>query len=307
MNNEMQKKINDSEVSIKDLLDTLWKNKILITFITLTSALISVLVSLNIPNTYTSESILAPTVSENTLSSNLGGYASLAGLAGINLPQQSINKSDEAIERIKSYDFFIDEFIKNIKYQDLVAYKKWNSLDNKIIYDEKIFKNNKWVRKTKPGKPSKPTNQEAFKAYKKILTIDEDQQSSFITIKIDHVSPFIAKEWLELIIVKINNYMRDIDKQVSQNSIDFLKIAFQETNISQIKTVISQIMETHIQTLTLAESNVEYIFKPIASPVAPEEKSGPLRALICIFGTLLGFLFSIFFVFFYKTVISKNT
>ena len=270
--------------------------------ITSISAIISIVVALNLPNIYTSTSIVAPSLNENTISNNLGGYSSIAGLAGINLPAKNINKSDEAIARIQSYDFFVDEFIPNIKFEDLVAYKKWNKQQDKIIYDEDVFLQNKWVRKVNGDKGIKPSNQEAFKIYKK-LTIDDDQQSSFVTIEITHVSPNIAKEWLELIINKINDYMRDIDKEIAENSINFLQNTYLETNISQLKNVISTLIENHVQTLTLAESNIDYVFKPISSPIAPEEKSGPLRALICIFGTLLGLIIGIFYVFFFNIII----
>ena len=37
----------------------------------------------------------------------------------------------------------------------------------------------------------------------------------------------------------------------------------------------------------LAEVRQEYVFKTIDPAVAPEEKSGPRRALICILTTLL--------------------
>ena len=295
--------MNEAEVSLKKLLEELWSKRLFLSSITSISAIISIVVALNLPNIYTSTSIVAPSLNENTISNNLGGYSSIAGLAGINLPAKNINKSDEAIARIQSYDFFVDEFIPNIKFEDLVAYKKWNKQQDKIIYDEDVFLQNKWVRKVNGDKGIKPSNQEAFKIYKKILTIDDDQQSSFVTIEITHVSPNIAKEWLELIINKINDYMRDIDKEIAENSINFLQNTYLETNISQLKNVISTLIENHVQTLTLAESNIDYVFKPISSPIAPEEKSGPLRALICIFGTLLGLIIGIFYVFFFNIII----
>ena len=91
--------------------------------------------------------------------------------------------------------------------------------------------------------------------------------------------------------------MKDIDKEVAQNSVNFLSATAKKTNITQIKTVISKLIESHIQTLTLVESNENYVFKPISSPIVPEEKTKPLRALISIFGTFLGFILSIFYVF----------
>ena len=285
-------------INLKDLLSVIYKRKILILSSTAIAAALSVIISLSLPNIYTSKSKLVPVTSENSLANNLGGYSSLAGLAGINLPKQKISKSTEAIERIKSYDFFVDVFMPRIKYEDLVAYKDWDKVSNIIIYDEQIFSNEKkWVRNSKPGKYAKPSYQEAFKIYRRILSISEDQQSSFVSIEVEHVSPHIAQEWVALIILSINNHMRDIDKEVAQNSVDYLITTAKQTNITQIKSVISQLIESHIQTLTLAESNKNYIFKPISSPIVPEEKTKPLRALISIFGTFFGFILCIFYIF----------
>ena len=279
-------------INLKDLLSVIYKRKILTLSSTAIAAALSIIISLSLPNIYTSKSKLVPVTSENSLANNLGGYSSLAGLAGINLPKQNISKSTEAIERIKSYDFFVDVFMPRIKYEDLVAYKNWDKVSNIIIYDEQIFSNEKkWVRN------SKPSYQEAFKIYRRILSISEDQQSSFVSIEVEHVSPHIAQEWVALIILSINNHMRDIDKEVAQNSVDYLITTAKQTNITQIKSVISQLIESHIQTLTLAESNKNYIFKPISAPIVPEEKTKPLRAFISIFGTFLGFIACIFYIF----------
>lgn len=296
--------MNENEISIKNLFEELSSKKIFLLSITSIFATISLIISMNLPNIYTSTSIVAPSANDSSISNSLGRYSAVAGLAGINLPKQSIEKSDEAIARMKSYDFFVDEFIPNIKFENLVAQKKWNKSEDTLIYDNKIFNNNKWVRKTSNlDKKSKPSNQEAFKIYKKMLTVSEDSQSSFVTIEITHISPNIAKEWLELIINKINSHMKDIDIEIAQSSIDYLQKTSQQTNTSEIKNVISTLIESHIKTLTLAEANKSYVFKPISSPIAPEEKSGPLRALICIFGTLLGLMLGIFYVFFSNIII----
>ena len=87
--------------------------------------------------------------------------------------------------------------------------------------------------------------------------------------------------------------MRDLDKSIAQNSIDYLNNIALETNLTGIKTAISQLLENQIQILMLAEASQDYVFKPIESPIAPEKKSQPARALICIIGTIMGFIISI--------------
>ena len=54
---------------------------------------------------------------EESLSNMLGGYSGLAGFAGVSFLSGSGDKSDEAIERIQSFDFFLNIFcrILNLK------------------------------------------------------------------------------------------------------------------------------------------------------------------------------------------------
>ena len=285
----------DDEINLKELFSIFWNQKLLITSITTLAAIASVLYALSLPNIYLSSALLAPTSSEDSLSSKLGGYSSLAGLAGISLPSDSGGKSTEAIERIKSYDFFIDQFIPNIKLENLVAANNWDQGTNNIDYDNKIFNkiDNKWTRDSKTL-PAKPSTQEAYEVYRDILSISESKKTSFVSISIRHVSPLISQKWLKLIINNINNHMRELDKNLAINSIDFLNIRAQEATLSEIKVVISQLVQSQMQTLTLAESNKDYVYKILSSPIAPEKKLEPSRALICILGTLLGGMFGVF-------------
>jgi len=295
MNYQMNE--NEEQTNLKDLLESVLQRKLFIIIITSLFALSSVSFALWLPNIYISKSTLAPSSSDDSLSSKLGGVSALAGMAGIALPSEGQNKSVEAVERIESYDFFVNEFLPFIKLEDLIAAKNWDPASNKIIYDKKLFndKENKWVRKEEFPRTSIPSNQEAHEFYREILQVSEDKKTSFISISIEHVSPHIAQRWVELIIFKINSHMKELDKELAQNSINFLEESYKKTNLSEIKDVISSLLANQLQTLMLAESSEDYVFKPISSPLAPEEKSKPNRLLICIFGTLFGFMLAVFF------------
>ncbi len=285
----------DDEIDLKDLILGLWKNKFLILFIVLFSASISVYYSLSLANTYTSKALLAPSDSEKSLSSKLSGYSALAGFAGISMPSSKASKATEAIERIKSYDFFVNQFLPNVQLKDLIAANDWQQNSNSIIYNNNIYniKDNTWTREASFPKTSMPSNQEAYEVYKEILSISEDKKTSFVTISITHVSPFIAKDWVDIIITNINAHMREIDISIAENSIVFLKETLITTSLSDIRRAMAQLLQDQIQVLMLAEASQDYIFKPIVSPIAPEKKSAPSRALICILGTLIGFMISV--------------
>ncbi len=56
----------------------------------------------------------------------------------------------------------------------------------------------------------------------KSTNIVEDKKTSFVSLSIDHVSPFLAQQWVELIINQIDKTIRNQDKQESIKSIDYL-------------------------------------------------------------------------------------
>lgn len=291
MNTE-KKYVSEPEVDLKEIVLILWSRKILIIAITTLSIIISLLYALSLPNIYTSKSLLTSVAIDSSLNSKASDYSALASFAGININSGNASKSDEAIERIKSFDFFSNHFLNQIKLENLMAAKDWDHVSNKIIYDQKLFdeSNSKWVRKVSYPFQPRPTYQEAFIEYMKILTINIDKKSSFVSIEIKHVSPHIAKKWSYIIINSINNLMREIDRSEAKNSIDFLNNTAQATQLSGLTDVISKLLEDQIRTLVLAESSSDYVFKIISSPIAPEQKSEPSRLLILIYGSIAGLI-----------------
>jgi LPS O-antigen subunit length determinant protein (WzzB/FepE family) len=259
----------DDEIDLLELFLIAWNRKRFIIILTSAFAIFSIFYSLSLPNIYTSSSLLSPSKQNNAASSpNFTGMSGLANLAGVNLSSSSATKSDEAIERIRSFEFFTNYFLPSIKLEDLMA------IDN-----------------------ISPSSQKAFRKYKQTLNVYEDEITGFITISIQHQSPIVAKDWVELIVYNINESMRELDKQDAQNAINFLSQSSNSTNVQSIREVINRILESKMQTLMLASTNKAYIFKTIDSPIAPEVKSGPARSFICFMGTLIGGIISLLIVF----------
>tara|TARA_B100000242_G_C43052322_1_gene491772 strand:+ start:110 stop:1054 length:945 start_codon:yes stop_codon:yes gene_type:complete len=301
MKNEIQKSSEysqriDEEDIILQVLKIFFKRIKIISIFSIVSVILSIGIALLIPNVYMSSALLAPAEDTESLSSKLGAYSSLAGIANVSLPGETNNSSSEAIERIKSFSFFQDYFLPNIKLEDLYAANGWDEETNQVTYKSKIFDNKKgtWVREVKPPKKSKPSNQEAFEIYEDILSISEDRKTMFVRVSIEHFSPHIAKEWLEIIIFNINESMRKIDQDTAKDSISFLNQTAQDTNLNEIKEAISALLETQMQNLMLASASEYYIFKIIDYPIAAEEKIRPNRAIVVILGSIIGFLVALF-------------
>ena len=287
-----KKDLKIENIGISELFNIIWNNRKKLSYFILTAIILSIIFSLNLSNIYRSSTVLLPLENNNNnLSSGMGEFSSFAGLVGFSLDQVGSKPSDEAIKRIQSYDFFLDYFLPNIQLENLTAVKNWDKKTNKIQYSSVFDAKRKIWKDSK-----KPTNQEAFETFKKILFIDEPSRSAFVEVSIDHKSPYIAKKWLDLLIFNINESMRENDKKISKKSIDFLNEAFSSAGYVEIKKVISSLTENQMKKYMLASANEDYIFKIIESPIVSEKKFLPNRGLIVIFGTLFGFLVGISYI-----------
>ena len=279
------------EISLYHLFQILLKQKFLILTITFLSLACSFLYSIHLPNLYTSSSILSPSTKSDSMSSVINSYSQLASIAGVNLPSESNSNTKEAVERIKSIDFFEDYILPNIKLEDLMALDYWDMETNTIYYDDNIFdqKTGNWVRDVKYPQQAIPSSQEAFKEFKEIFKITKDSSSGYVLISLDHESPYIAKEWVEIINININEVMRAIDINSSKSAIEFLKNETKNTNLTELRQSISMLLESQMQTLMMASVNKDYVFNIISSPIVSEQKSSPNRILILLLGLIIGF------------------
>tara|TARA_B100000963_G_scaffold360959_1_gene394086 strand:- start:27532 stop:28452 length:921 start_codon:yes stop_codon:yes gene_type:complete len=285
----------EDQIDLKDLYLKFWKQKKLIFLITSLFAVLSVIYSLSLNNIYSSSALLVPSSKDDSLASMASLRSSFSSFSGISLIDSPATDADEAVERIKSLQFFSDHFLPEISLENLMAVDSWNYKTNKIAYKKSVFdeKNNKWIRKAKYPRQVIPSDQEAFEKFKDVVTIVVDKKSSYVSISIEHQSPFVAKNWLDIIILKINESMRLEEMELSKAYINFLNESQKSTNIQSLKEVSSELLESQMQNLMLASSNKDYIFKIIDSPVVSERKSRPNRALICILGTIFGGILSL--------------
>jgi LPS O-antigen subunit length determinant protein (WzzB/FepE family) len=290
----------DDEIDLRELFHVLLEGKWIIVSLTACVSIIGVIYSLSLPNIYQSNTILVPVNPSSGISGALGSYGGLAGLAGINLPSGGDEgNSAKAIQKISSLSFFENNIFPNIHLPDLMAVKSWNSKTNIVAFDESIYdtNSNTWIRDFSYPQQQIPSAQESFTEFKtEHLSLSEDKKSGFITLSIKHQSPFVAKQWVELVVNEVNDFYRQKDKSESEMAVGYLNQQISTTGFSEIKQVLAQLMQEEIKKLTLIEANQFYVFDYIDTPAVMEKKSEPKRALICILSALLGGILSILLV-----------
>ena len=291
----------DDEIDLRELFYVLLEGKWIIVSLTAFVSIVGVIYSLSLPNIYESKAMLVPVNSSSGISGALGSYSGLAGLAGINLPSgDNDSNSVQAIQKISSLSFFENNILRNIFLPDLMAVKSWNFETNILAYDESIYikNSNTWVREYSYPQKKIPSAQESFEVFTtEHLSLSEDKNSGFITLSIKHQSPFVAKQWAELVINEVNTFYRQKDKLESEKAVSYLNQQILMTSLSEIKQVIGQLIQEETQKLSLIEANQYYVFDYIDPPAVMELKSEPRRSIICILSALFGAMLSIILVF----------
>ncbi len=290
----------DTEFDLSLIFSILKKNITSIVLITSFFAVVAVLYSLYLPNIYVSKSVLkiSDDSSSNSFSNLASEYSGIASLAGISIPTGGGDKSDYAIELIKSKEFIkhISQF-DNIK-KNVMAIKKFDRKTKTIIYDDDIYdtKDEKWVRTPPSGRSVEPSYLELHNEISKSLKISKDRKTKFIKISFEHQSPIFAYQFLNLIIDELNKITKQIDLDESQSSLNFLYKELPKINEKDVRDSMNKLIESQLKIQMLANVRSDYMLKTIDTPYIPEIKSEPARSLICLISTVVGLIISIIFV-----------
>lgn len=293
---QSSKQVSD-ELDLGKLFSAIWKAKWLIITATSLFVLTSVFYALSLPDIYKSEVTLASAEdSKLKMSGQLGGLAALAGvnLGGIG----NGDKSALALEVLSSRDF-IGRFIeKNDLYVPVMAAKGWDRTADSLILDSEIYDESrrKWTRKVEPPFMPQPSTLETVEEFRKIFVINQDKSSGIVKLSIEYYSPYLAKKWLDNLVIAINEEMRMKELNEAEKSMTYLNAQILQTNLSDVRSMLYSLIEEQTKTVMLAKVREEYVFKTVDKAVATEKKYKPARALIVMLFTSLGFLISVLIV-----------
>jgi LPS O-antigen subunit length determinant protein (WzzB/FepE family) len=190
-----------------------------------------------------------------------------------------------------------------------MAVESWNSKTNTIVFDNNIYdiNSNIWIKVNSDAKQQIPSAQKSFAVFKsKHLSLSEDKKFGFITLSIKHQSPFVAKQWAELVVDEVNSFYRIKDKSESEKAVSYLNQQISITVLSEIKQVLAQLLQEETKKLTLIEANQFYVFDYIDPPAVMEQKLEPKRSIIAILSAILGAMLSIVLVLIRHYVFSKK-
>ena len=285
----------EDEIDLKELFLVLWNAKLFIVVVTGFFAVLSVVIALVQPNIYESSTLLSPRSSQSGISGLAAQYGGLAAIAGIQLPSgEEGSKTLIAMEKMKSKQFF-EEYLYETILVELMAAKSWEPSSNTLEIDKENYDvgSGKWIRDVDPPRSPRPSMQEAHLEFVEMFSLNQDTKTGLVSITVQHLSPYVAQKWVNLVISSISNSLRQTNILEAEKAIIYLNDQRENTNLVNMDVIFSQLVEEQTKTIMLANVSEDYVFQVLDPPYAAEKKSKPSRALICILGTLLGGMLAI--------------
>ena len=274
------KKISDEDIGVIDIILTLIPFKRVIILSTVILSIISIIYSLMLTPIYHSKVVMFPLDDQNNqspLSGMTGTLGGLASLAGISTGGDSI-KVDNAIAILKSRTF-IQSFIEEQNIMPILFPDNWKS-------DEP------------------PSSWLAYEKFEKLMDISKDPKTGIIEVSFSWTDPKIAAQWANNIIDKLNNHLKLTAIEESERSVAYLEQQLPKTSLKAAELVLYSLIETETKKIMIANSREQYLFKIIDKAIPAERRTSPVRRVIVMVGTILGFFIGIIIAL--VTIVYKN-
>ena len=280
----------DKEINFIDIITLIRNNSIF--FISFTSffAISSIVISLLLPNKYTSTAVLEVMEKSSEGQSQSFSGSSIAALTGISIGGSASagDPSYTIMAIIKSRTFANHIFAIDENLASILALKKYDPNSKKIIFDS-----SKYNSETREWLIPKPSYLEGYRKLHSSLEISRSEDSGFLYLSFEHPSPYYARYLVDLIIQEVNSIRRSQDLETTEEALSYLYDQLKNTRESELKLSINQIIESQLRKKMLANIKDDYAIFPIDEPFVPLMKTSPTRSYIVVISTIAGFLLSI--------------
>ena len=269
------------EISVRELLQTIWQQRLMIVLVTITVTAVVALVAWMLPDKYTATVVFSP-VSNNSAGSRLGGLASqmggLAAIAGISVGDDSNKAESIAILQSRSLG---QRYITENDLMPVLFADRWDQ-DNK-----------KWLG----AEDRQPTLWKANEEFRKICNVVEEKKSGVLTLSVTWTNPQLAAKWANGLVQLANDYQREKAIIESEQHIEYLKDQGAATDVPQLRAAIYSVLESEVKKVMLAKGPGDFALKGLDPAVAPERVTSPKRMLLVLAAFFAGVLFSLLLVF----------
>jgi uncharacterized protein involved in exopolysaccharide biosynthesis len=241
-----------------------WGSKVLLSLTTFVGIAVAAAIAFSVTPIFRAETVVLPVHNGamggvGSLSGQLGGLASIASLAGVNL--DSSGGADREAKAILESRRLAEEFIKQNDLVDVIL----------------------------PKGTKDPTLWLAVKAFREgVLKIREDKRTGLTTLDVDWKDAAVSAKWANAIVALANERIRARAIDEANRNIKFLNEQIDKTKVVEVQHSLFTLIENETKTLMLANARPEYAFTVIDPAVPAERKSSPHRSVYVLVGAFIG-------------------
>lgn len=154
-----------------------------------------------------------------------------------------------------------------------------------------------------------PSLQDAYKKFTRtVFSVNEDLRTKVIKLTVAWKDPDTTADWANMLVARINSQIRKNAIKEAQKSIDYLNRELTKTSILELRHSIYRLIEVQINSIMLAETRSDYVFKIIdwAVPSDPDQFARPNRRQIVLITTILGLGLGVFIAIFLDSIRRSN-
>ena len=269
--------VSNDKISLRQVWRIIWRGKRTVIAATTIFALGSLAYALLATEIYRAEVLLAPAAEQSTpmIGGQLGGLAALVGV--------SVGEGNDvvALAVLQSREF-ARQFIEQLDLLPIFFEDEWDA------------ENDRWREDDPTEAPDVRDGVKFF--HKEIFEVSEELRTGLVTLTIEWTDPDIAAEWASILVLRLNDRLRERALQEAQTNVDYLQSEMAKATLITLQESIGRLLEAELPKLMLAKGNEEFAFKIVDPAFPPRERERPKRALTAIIGTILGGLLGIFIV-----------
>jgi len=260
---------------MKDLVQTLLLYRYRIALFMVCCTILIGVLSFVIQKQYDAVIVISPvtSTSEKSLGGGaLGSLSGLAALAGMSLGSDS--KKNESLATLQS-QALMQRYIRENNLMPILYEDKWDAATGK------------W-KVTDPKKT--PTLWIATQFFKNIRTVEPDNKTGMVTLKVRWKDPLLAAKWANGLVKMTNDYERETAIAESDRNIAYLTQQAAGTDVLGIKQAIYNLLQSEISKSMIARGTPEYAFKVIDPALVPEKAAFPQKkiwVLAAFFGSFV--------------------
>lgn len=286
MNNYSYEESNSKDISLTEIFLVFFKRKLFIFIFTSIFSGLIFLYSTTLNDVYISSAVLVESQDRES-SADMGGFGALIDFSSSN----KLKTEDISRETLRSKDFFRYFVNKRDILPVLLASESYIKDTKSISFNSEVFFENKWVQ----GEPNL-NDLEIWQLFNSHITFSATNKRNFITMSVEHISPYEAKQWLDWIIIDLNNYISSKKKNNAENFILFLQNRLKLESVPEIKDQIAVMIKKQLNIVMLSQNQDDFLLQIIDSPNLPIKKSYPSRLIILIVSLVSTFIFSLLIV-----------